>query len=91
MAITLFIIFISFLLFQMLVFFCLAISTVLAMYLVSEINTIGIDLKMFRISGDNHLIAVSFFILAGGFMESGRFSRPFVNFASNFIGHVHEA
>lgn len=89
MAITVFIIFISFLLFIMPVFFCLAISTFLAMYLVSDINTIAIDLKMFRRSGDYHLIAVPFFILAGGFIESARFSRPLVNFASNFIGHVH--
>jgi len=90
MAITHFIIFISFLLFQLPVFFCLASSTVLAMYLVSDINTIAIDLKVFRISGDYHLIAVPFFILVGGFIESGRFSRPLVYFTSNFIGHVHE-
>jgi C4-dicarboxylate transporter, DctM subunit len=88
MATTLFLIFICFLLLQMPVSFCLAISTVLAMYVASDIDTIAIVLKLFRASGNYHLIAVPFFILAGGFMESGGISRRLVSFASNLIGHV---
>ncbi len=88
MATALFLIFVSFLLMQMPVSFCLAISTILAMYIASDIDTIAIVLKLFRATGNYHLIAVPFFILAGGFMESGGISRRLVQFASNLIGHV---
>jgi len=88
MATALFLIFISFLLMQMPVSFCLAISTILAMYIASDIDTIAIVLKFFRATGNYHLIAVPFFILAGGFMECGGISRRLVQFASNLIGHV---
>ena len=88
MATILFLVFICFLLMQMPVSFCLAVSTILAMYIASDIDTIAIVLKFFRATGNYHLIAVPFFILAGGFMESGGISRRLVQFASNLIGHI---
>lgn len=88
MATTLFIIFVAFLVFQMPVSFCLIISTVLAMFVASDIDSIAIVLKLFRACGNYHLIAIPFFILAGGFMESGGISRRLVNFSSALIGHI---
>lgn len=88
MATTLFIIFVAFLIFQMPVSFCLIISTILAMFVASDIDSIAIVLKLFRSSGNYHLIAIPFFILAGGFMENGGISRRLVSFSSALIGHV---
>ncbi len=88
MATTLFIIFVAFLVFQMPVSFSLIIATVLAMFVASDIDTIAIILKLFRSCGNYHLIAIPFFILAGGFMESGGISRRLVAFSSALIGHV---
>ena len=88
MATAIFIFFGIFLIFQMPVSFGLVISTVLAMFIASDIDTIAIILKLFRSCGNYHLIAIPFFILAGGFMESGGISRRLVNFSSALIGHV---
>ncbi len=88
MATAIFIFFGLFLIFQMPVSFGLVISTVLAMFIASDIDTIAIILKLFRSCGNYHLIAIPFFILAGGFMESGGISRRLVNFSSALIGHV---
>lgn len=88
MATTLFLFFIAFLIFQMPVSYCLIISTVLAMFVASDIDSIAIVLKLFRSCGNYHLIAIPFFILAGGFMESGGISRRLVSFASALIGHI---
>jgi len=88
MATTLFLFFLAFLVFQMPVSFCLIISTVLAMFIASDIDSIAIVLKLFRSCGNYHLIAIPFFILAGGFMESGGISRRLVNFSSALIGHI---
>ncbi len=88
MASTLFLIFVAFLIFQMPVSFSLIISTILAMFIASDIDSVAIVLKLFRSCGNYHLIAIPFFILAGGFMESGGISRRLVNFSSALIGHV---
>ncbi len=61
MATTLFLFFLAFLVFQMPVSFCLIISTVLAMFIASDIDSIAIVLKLFRSCGNYHLIAIPFF------------------------------
>ncbi len=88
MATYLFLFFVIFLIVQMPVSFCLVISTVLAMFIASDIDSIAIILKLFRSCGNYHLIAIPFFILAGGFMESGGISRRLVNFSTALVGHI---
>ncbi len=88
MIATLFITFIVLLILEMPVSFCLLISTVVSMMFFSDIDLIAIVVKMFRASSNFSLVAVPFFILAGGFMDSGGISRRLVKFASNLIGHI---
>ena len=88
MIAALFIIFIALLILEMPVSFCLLISTVVSMAFFSDIDLIAIVVKMFRASSNFSLIAVPFFILAGGFMDSGGISRRLVKLASRMIGHV---
>ena len=84
----LFLSFVALLALEMPVSFCLLISTVLSMFFFSDIDLIAIVVKMFRASSNFSLIAVPFFILAGGFMDSGGISRRLVALASNMIGHI---
>jgi len=84
----LFISFIVLLVLEMPVSFALLISTVISMAIFSDIDLFAIVVKMFRASSNFSLIAVPFFILAGGFMDSGGISRRLVKLASNMIGHI---
>jgi C4-dicarboxylate transporter, DctM subunit len=88
MIATLFISFILLLIFQMPVSFSLIISSILSITLFSDIDLFAVVVKMFRSSTNFSLIAVPFFILAGGFMDSGGISRRLVRFASDMIGHI---
>ncbi len=58
------------------------------MALFSNIDLIAIIVNMFRASSNFSLVAVPFFILAGGFMDRGGISRRLVALASNLIGHI---
>ncbi len=88
MIATLFLTFVVLLILEMPVSFSLLISTVVSMAVFSDIDLFAIVVKMFRASSNFSLIAVPFFILAGGFMDSGGISRRLVTFASNIIGHI---
>lgn len=88
MIATLFTVFIVLMLIEMPVSFCLLISTVVSIFLFSDIDLIAVVVKMFRATDNFSLIAVPFFILAGGFMDSGGISRRLVKLASNMIGHI---
>ncbi|WP_319477293.1 TRAP transporter large permease [Marispirochaeta aestuarii] len=88
MIATLFLTFIILLILEAPVSFSLLISTVVSMFFFSDIDLFAIVVKMFRASSNFSLIAVPFFILAGGFMDSGGISRRLVTFASNIIGHI---
>ncbi|MFO7730783.1 MAG: TRAP transporter large permease [Spirochaetia bacterium] len=88
MIATLFIVFIGLLILEMPVSFSLLISTVVSLAAFSDIDLFAVVVKMFRASSNFSLIAVPFFILAGGFMENGGISRRLVTFASNVIGHI---
>ncbi len=68
--------------------FSLLVSTVLSILFFSDIDLIAISVKIFRASNSFSLIAIPFFILAGGLMENGGISRRLVTFASNMVGHI---
>lgn len=88
MGIILFSSFVIFLILGMPVSFSLAISTLSALYLDSDINLITIVQRMYTSSSSFTLVAIPFFILAGGFMENGGISRRLVRFASCMVGHI---
>jgi len=88
MAATLFISFILLLMIKVPVSFSLAISSALALILAGNINPAVIVQRMYTASESFSLIAIPFFILAGGFMETGGISKRLVKFASTLVGHI---
>jgi len=88
MIASLFITFIILMLLEMPVSFCLLISTVVSITFFSDLDLIAIVVKMFRATDNFSLIAVPFFILAGGLMDNGGISKRLVKLASNLIGHI---
>lgn len=88
MAATLFIAFALLLIIKVPVSFSLAISSALALILAGNIDPAVIVQRMYTASESFSLIAVPFFILAGGFMESGGISKRLVKFASTLVGHI---
>lgn len=88
MAATIFITFLLLLLIKVPVSFSLGIASAAALMLASDIDTLIIAQRMYTSSESFSLIAVPFFILAGGFMETGGISRRLVKFSSTLVGHI---
>ena len=88
MIAALFVTFMVLLVLEMPVSFSLLIATIVAMVLYSKIDLITVIVNMFSATSNFSLLAVPFFILAGGFMERGGISRRLVAFASNAVGHI---
>ncbi len=64
------------------------VSSIIAMITCSTINVVAVPQRMYVSCEQFSLLAVPFFILAGGFMEGGGISQRIVNFASSLIGHI---
>jgi C4-dicarboxylate transporter DctM subunit len=88
MAATIFISFFLLLAFRVPVSFSLALSSILAIVFHSDMDTAIIVQRMYAATESFSLVAVPFFILAGGFMETGGISRRLVSFASALVGHI---
>lgn len=63
-------------------------ASILALLTCSSINVVAVIQRMYVSCESFSLLAVPFFIMAGGFMEGGGISRRIVNFASALIGHI---
>lgn len=68
--------------------FSIAVASAVALATASQINVLAVAQKMFSATESFSLIAVPFFILAGGFMEGGGISKRIVRFANVLIGHI---
>lgn len=89
MAATIFIIFALLLIIKVPISFSLAISSVLSLLLASTTIDITVVVqRMYTASESFSLIAIPFFILAGGLMENGGISKRLVKFASSVVGHI---
>lgn len=88
MATTIFISFFLLLFCRVPVSFSLALSSVLALVLNTSMDTAVIIQRMYTASESFSLVAVPFFILAGGLMETGGISRRLVKFATALVGHI---
>lgn len=88
MATTIFLTFILLIVVNMPVAFGLAIASVIALLLRSDIDTLVVVQRMYTSCESFSMIAVPFFVLAGGFMETGGISRRLVKFASTLVGHI---
>ncbi len=88
MAATIFVSFFLLLLFRVPVSFSLALSSLLALALFTTTDTAAIVQRMYTATESFALLAVPFFILAGGLMENGGISRRLVAFATALVGHV---
>lgn len=85
---TLFLSFVLLMVIKVPVAFSLAISALLALLLGSDISINVVVQRMYTASSSFTLLAIPFFILAGGFMENGGISRRLVRFASSLVGHI---
>lgn len=88
MAATIFASFFLLLAFRVPVSFSLALSSLLALVLCTTIDTAAIVQRMYTATESFALLAVPFFILAGGLMENGGISRRLVAFATALVGHI---
>ncbi|MDR1732065.1 MAG: TRAP transporter large permease [Synergistaceae bacterium] len=88
MAVTIFSIFLLLLVIKIPVSFCLAISSVMALVLVGTTDPLIVVQRLCRSVESFSLIAIPFFVLSGGFMDSGGISKRLVNFASSLVGHI---
>ncbi|MDR1730935.1 MAG: TRAP transporter large permease [Synergistaceae bacterium] len=87
MAWTLFLIFVLLLVIKVPVSFCLGVAGAVAL-LVGGRNPVVVAQYMYRSVDTFHLVAIPFFILAGGFMDSGGISKRLITFASSLVGHI---
>lgn len=88
MAMTIFLSFFLLLLAKVPVSFSLAIASVLALVINTDVDTAVIVQRMYTAAESFSLVAVPFFIMAGGFMETGGISRRLVTFASSLVGQI---
>lgn len=88
MAIVLFLAFIVLILFSLPISLSLGLSSLLAMIYKGGIPLTILAQKMFTGLDSFPLLAVPFFILAGGFMETGGISARLVKLASVLVGHI---
>ncbi len=63
-------------------------ASIVALLTCSKIDVVAVIQRMYVSCESFSLLAVPFFIMAGGFMEGGGISRRIVNFASSLIGHI---
>jgi len=68
--------------------FCLGIASITALFFCSDIDVLVVVQRMYTASESFSLLAVPFFVLAGGFMETGGISRKLVRFTSTLVGHI---
>jgi C4-dicarboxylate transporter DctM subunit len=88
MTVTIFSIFVLLLVAKVPVSFCLAVSSVLALLIMGSTDPLVVVQRLYRSVENFSLIAIPFFILAGGFMDSGGISKRIVKFASSLVGHI---
>jgi len=88
MALTLFLAFVGLLMIRTPIPYVLAIASAIALLVNTDMDTVVILQRMYTASESFSLVAVPFFILAGGFMENGGISKRLVSFASTLVGHI---
>ena len=88
MAATIFAVFILLLVIRMPVSFSLAISAAIALVFAGSMDPLIVVQRMYTSVESFSLIAIPFFILSGGFMESGGISRRLISFSSSLVGHI---
>ena len=68
--------------------YSLCLSAVLYMALFMDVPMIIIGQQMLKGVDSFTLMAIPFFVIAGGLMESGGISKRIVNFARTVVGHL---
>lgn len=88
MTATIFAVFILLLVIRMPVSFSLAISAAIALVFAGSMDPLIVVQRMYTSVESFSLVAIPFFILSGGFMESGGISRRLISFSSSLVGHI---
>ncbi len=68
--------------------YCLALSALSALLVAGNAGPIIIAQQMYNSTDSFGLLAIPFFILAGGIMEHGGMSERLIRFASDLVGHI---
>jgi len=85
---TIFSVFVLLLIIRMPVSFSLAISAAVALLFAGSMDPLIVAQRMYTSVESFSLVAIPFFILSGGFMESGGISRRLISFSSSLVGHI---
>ncbi len=88
MTATIFSVFVLLLVIRMPVSFSLAISAAVALVFAGSMDPLIVVQRMYTSVESFSLVAIPFFILSGGFMESGGISRRLISFSSSLVGHI---
>jgi len=88
MTATIFSVFVLLLIIRMPVSFSLAISATVALVFAGSMDPLIVAQRMYTSVESFSLVAIPFFILSGGFMESGGISRRLISFSSSLVGHI---
>lgn len=68
--------------------FAIGLSSAVALLLKSDVPLLIVIQKMFTQLDSFPMLAVPFFVLAGGLMDRGGISLKLINFAGNLVGHI---
>jgi C4-dicarboxylate transporter DctM subunit len=88
-AITVFILLISFMITGMPVSIALGLTVLTFMFILTDVPIESVSMKLFTGLESFEIMAIPFFILAGGVLTHGGVARRMINFAVSLVGHWH--
>ena len=88
-AITVFVLLISFMITGMPVSIALGLTVLTFMFILTDVPIESVSMKLFTGLESFEIMAIPFFILAGGFLTHGGVARRMINFAVSLVGHWH--
>src|SRR6185312_9098073 len=87
-AIIVFVLLISFMITGMPVSIALGLTVLTFMFILTDVPIESVSMKLFTGLESFEIMAIPFFILAGGFLTHGGVARRMINFATSMVGHL---
>src|SRR5690606_21368743 len=67
----------------------LGLTVLTYLFTMTDVPTQSVAMKLFTGIENFEIMAIPFFILAGGFLTHGGVARRMINFATSIVGHLH--
>lgn len=67
----------------------LGLTVLTFLFTMSDVSLQSVAMKLFTSLEKFEIMAIPFFILAGGFLTSGGVAKRMINFATSLVGHIH--